>query len=408
MYYKELYDKLKSDFHINREQVALDNGSRLVTTRFRSPFARFLPNGRDLSNPLDRIFEGIYAFRDRFFYNEIDRILKIDDSRVRENHDFRYPLFTSDSREARKGAIILFHGLNEKDWSKYLPWGYELHKRTGKTVILFPIAFHMNRSVDDWSNPRMMAHVSNDRRKLFDEIAGSSLANAAISTRLQQLPQRFFWSGLMTYNDIMLLIKKIREDKIPCLDDDAKVDIFSYSIGAFLAQILMLANENDTFGASRLFIFCGGSAFNRMTPVSREILDSKANIALYSYYIEHLDIELKKDKRIAEYLNADHGAGQIFRALLNQTNMSELREERLKQSADRIKAVLLKNDTVIPPYESVNLLQGDDRSIPVEIDICSPEYPHSHIKPFHEADAHAEAADKFFDFVFSKASDLFS
>ena len=404
MYYTDLFNTLKESFHLNREQVSLDANTLLMTTRFRSPYARFLPDGKDSETPFDRIFEGIYSVRDKFFYNEIDRILKIDDSRIKDNHDFRYPLFTSKGGNAKKGAIIMLHGLNEKDWHKYLPWGYELHKRTGKTVILFPIAFHMNRALPEWSDPRMMAHVSNDRKKLFREIACSSLANAAISTRLQQLPQRFFWSGLMTYLDIMLLIRTIRNGKYRFLDPDASVDLFAYSIGAYLSQILTLSNEDGVFDDSRLFIFCGGSAFNRMTPVSREILDSKANIALYSYYIEHLDIELKKDKRLAAYLNDTKGAGLYFRAMLNQNLLENKREERLKLMSDRIYALLLKNDSVIPPYETINLLQGNDRSIPVKVEIKDPPYPNSHIKPFTENETYAAEVDAFFDEVFGKAA----
>ena len=60
--------------------------------------------------------------------------------------------------------LLLFHGLNEKDWDKYLPWAHALARATGKAVLLFPTAFHMNRAMGHWSDHRCMHRASQERR----------------------------------------------------------------------------------------------------------------------------------------------------------------------------------------------------------------------------------------------------
>ena len=60
-------------------------------------------------------------------------------------------------------------------------------------------------------------------------------------------------------------------------------EVITYSIGCLLAEILKLANPKGYFTQSRLCLFCGGPVFDRLSPVSKFILDSEANVALYSY-----------------------------------------------------------------------------------------------------------------------------
>ncbi|NCB08163.1 MAG: hypothetical protein EOM73_08375, partial [Bacteroidia bacterium] len=62
-----------------------------------------------------------------------------EDSKIEENRQFNYPVFVPGQGKNNR-AIILLHGLNERDWTKYLPWGEYLAKNTQRTVILFPLA----------------------------------------------------------------------------------------------------------------------------------------------------------------------------------------------------------------------------------------------------------------------------
>lgn len=75
------------------------------------------------------------------------------DDRIQENKSFSYAIFTPSGRKKNNEAIILLHGLNERTWEKYLTWAEYLTHTTGKPVILFPIAFHMNRTPGLWAIP---------------------------------------------------------------------------------------------------------------------------------------------------------------------------------------------------------------------------------------------------------------
>jgi len=388
--------------------LSLPDGKTQLTFRsFTSQGRSLLPDG-SRGTVLEKISAGFDAVKERLFYKEIDRILHMDDSKVRENTTFRYPLFLPLRAEA-PGVILLLHGLNEKQWDKYLPWAYTLSRQTGYAVLLFPIAFHMNRSPGEWSDPRLMNRVSKDRQKLFPNVVDSSLANAAISTRLHQLPQRFFWSGLATFYDITCLISSLRKGEVPGIRRDAPVHFFAYSVGAYLAQVLFLTEEPRMEEKSRLFIFCGGAAFNRMNPVSREIVDSEANIAVYSFFIEHLEKELENDPQLSRYFNDPRSPGHAFRMMLHQNRMSDIRELKLRTLSGRIRALVLKQDTVVPPYETVNLLRGNDREIPLSVDIKDPPSAYSHIKPFSEGITRKDpAVESFFSEVFDTASLFFT
>jgi hypothetical protein len=78
------------------------------------------------------------------------------DSGEKENQNFRYAVLTPAKNRMFSEAIIMLHGLNERNWSKYLPWAYQLVLQTQKPVILFPIAYHINRSPLTWICPRLM------------------------------------------------------------------------------------------------------------------------------------------------------------------------------------------------------------------------------------------------------------
>ena len=326
-------------------------------------------------------------------------MLDMHDSDVKDNVSFKYHIFSPVSAKEAKKIVLMFHGFNEKNWYKYLPWAKHIVDTTGKAVVLFPIAFHMNRAPQEWSDTRLMYKVSNRRKELFPDIIHSSLSNAAISTRIHAKPQRFLWSGLQTYYDVIQFMSEYKSGLHPFIMPDAEVDIFAYSIGAFLAEILMMTNHDHYFDKSKLVMFCGGPVFNRLSPVSKFILDSQANVALYSYIIEHLDSHLRKDVKLRRYL-CEHPEGKSFRSMLNYGVMSDLREERLRAMCNRLLAVTLKQDTVVPPYEVVNTLQGKFRDIPVRVDMLDLPYPYKHEDPFPALEKISDEVDAGFKYVF--------
>jgi len=323
-------------------------------------------------------------------------ILKVDDSKIQENILFTYPIFKPFTLEKSNEVIILLHGLNEKSWEKYLPWAQKLVELTGKTLILFPTAFHMNRAPKYWSDPRLMNKACKERKTLFPRVVNSSFANVAISTRLQFLPQRFLWSGLQTYYDIHQLIKEIRDGKNPQIEKDASIDFFSYSVGSFLAEILFMADEQEYFKNSRLCMFCGGPLLNRMSPASKFILDSEANVAIYSYFIEHLEIELKRDARLAHYFGKEHPVGQVFKCMLDYNKIISFREKILKMIGRRVSALALQKDEVVPAIEVELSLHGHNGKIPIKVKSYDFPYEYDHVIPFPAREKDKDEIYKWF------------
>ena len=350
-----------------------------------------------------RTFDGTQPTGEMERYLPGDESLLVPDCDIESNARYRCLLMEVVGTQPR-GVILLLHGLNEKLWDKYLPLALGLAQRTGKSVLLFPIAFHMNRTPASWSDVRRMARVAAERQAQFPSIAGSSLANAAISTRLHTLPQRFFWSGFQSYEDILAILRTIRAGEFAGLSADVGIDIFAYSIGGFLSEILLMGDEEGLFTRSRLLLFCGGPTLDRMNPTSRYILDSEASIAVYAFFNQHLESEFRRDPRLAHYFGEGHAAGRAFRSMLSYHTLREEREQRFSALADRVHAIALRNDTVIPPGEVINTLQGINRDIPIPVDILDADFPCSHVNPFPHGSAHSTAVDRAYRSVMDTAA----
>ncbi len=407
MTYKEKSKNLAEHFNLVDEIIEIPGGEvEIRNIKFSSDSWKLLPGANEYYCEKHNLkFIESNNSRDEITFQQYPEFLKHDDIHIQENNEFVYTIFRKVNDKKAGSVIFLFHGLNEKHWNKYLPWAEKLVEETGKTVILFPIAYHMNRSPQEWSNSRLMNNVTNLRRKHSPSIANSTFANAAISARIQMIPQRFFWSGLQTFYDVVKLVQQIKANENSMVEANASIDFFSYSIGSFLGEILMMTNPKDLFNDSRLFMFCGGPTLDRMSPNSKFILDSDATIAIYSFYTERLESELKMDKRIAHYFNGEHKSGSYFRSMLSYKKLKGLREKRFNELSNRIYAAALKNDEVIPPNEVVNTLKGDYRDIPVQVDILDFPYNYSHINLFPD-DQDEVLVDKAFNKIFGTATEF--
>jgi hypothetical protein len=409
MKYGEMYFLLKKRFNQNDDVIDIPEfGAKIVNCTFTSAGHRFLPGAQHYACA-DHAMEfseepgnGPTGKTDLHVEG-----LSVPDAHFTDNSEFRYSIFLPTTGKKPAQTILLFHGLNERYWFKYLPWAVRLLELTGSAVCLVPIAFHMNRAPLDWSNPRKMALVAEARRNLFPSIEGSSFANAAISARLHSIPQRFFWSGVQTYDDIIQLVGAVRRGDHPYLDSGCRLNIFAYSIGSFLSEILLMADEGGMFTRSKVFLFCGGPTFDRMYPVSKYIIDSEVLIALYAFFVEHLENECKIDRRLAHHFNEGHPAGLWFKAMLSIRTLKAVREARFAELADRIMAVPLRKDTVIQPGEVLNTLQGDFRNIAVPVQIMDFDYRYLHVNPFPEHGVPAGEVDRAFNRVFELAASYF-
>ncbi len=405
MTYLKTYDILYRKFNTNQERIEIPElGIEIHNLDFKSEHFNILP-GEDgyFCKKHDVSFNNEYKFAVKGFPKHLNDIINLKDSKIKENISFTYPIIRRLGKND-KNSIILFHGLNEKSWEKYLPWGRELCLRTKKNIILMPMAFHMNRTPEIWSNPRIMHEVSKWKTQNYPKTSSSSLANAALNMRLQFMPQRFLWSGLQSYYDVIELVKQIKTGNHPIIDSSAKIDFFSYSIGSFLAEILMMRNHDTMFNESRLFNFCGGPILSRTNPVSKYILDSEANIAVYSFFIENLESEIKRDKRLAHYFGSSHPVGEVFRSMLDYQKKKEFRESKFRELSKRIMAIGLKKDMVIPPFEIINTLKGEDRKIPIKIKVLDFDFAYDHVVPFPRNEKIEKKVDKAFKQVFKIAA----
>ncbi len=326
----------------------------------------------------------------------------VADAEIAENRTWWYEMLAPPGAEAADGVIIMLHGLNERSWAKYHPWAADLVRRTGKTVVLWPIAFHMQRSPASWSHPRRMSAVLRRRQDTHPGLSDASHANAALSARLESDPARFFWSGLQSCDDVMQLVRTIRAGGHPAIAADATLDLFGYSIGASIAQLLLLANPEALFSDARALLFCGGATLERSCLRSRYILDSAAVDALHTCYLRDLDAQCVRDAHFRRHLH-ERDAGRWFRAMLDSAGLREQREGGFRRLVGKLCAVALVQDQVVPAEAVRHTLQGEGGDIPHPVHILDFPFPYSHIAPFSANPKHAAEADEAFRAVFDLA-----
>ncbi len=292
---------------------------------------------------------------------------------VCENERFDYPVFIHSRTKQYKDVILLLHGLNERSWHKYLPWAEYLCQKTGKAILLFPIAYHVNRSPVTWTNPRFLQKIIELRRKLNGHDRSLSLANVALSERLSDNPYRFYNSGRQSYFDIVRLITEIKQGKHPLFAKETKVDVFAYSIGAFLSQVLFLANPNGYFSESKLFMFCGGGVFSSMYGQSRSIMDKTSFEKLLEYY----QAGFWKEKMA---MNTGDDVLKAFYSMITFDNSKDTRIDTFRQMKQRIGGISLALDKVMP-YTGVVAALGHDCASR-NITLIDLPYDYTHEAPF--------------------------
>ncbi len=352
MDYFQTYNLLKSTYNLNDCEIGVPESDIVI---HNIPFtSEPIPNEAETSALRfdKKIFNALLKYYLRFNTYSNDYLfhsLNERDENIGENNSFTYILMKKKSAEKSNSFIFLFHGLNERSWEKYLPWAFDLVKNTGKPVLLFPLAFHMNRDPRFWSDPRLMKEVSSERMRLFPDLQLSSFANAALSIRLQFSPSRFLLSGVQTFNDIVRFMKSVRQGDHPHFHKHATADIFGYSIGAFFSEILMMSNPGGLFDGSKMFLFCGGPTLDLMNPVSKAIIDSETALALKNFYIDTNGADFLKDEMISAVLDKFEEGGKVFKSMLSYRKLKSYRAEKFKKFQHRSMIVALQKDAVMRP-----------------------------------------------------------
>ncbi len=295
------------------------------------------------------------------------------DEEIHENKNFRYHVMMPARVEKARNVVIMLHGLNERYWTKYLPWAASVVEATGHAVVMFPLAFHMNRAPAQWADPQRMAQLSRERKRTLPTLTSSSFVNAAISARLCEQPERFISSGLESYYDLIKLVETIKSGLHPAIDKDATIDFFTYSIGTLLGDLVMMANMSGYFSASRHVSFCGGPVVSGLHPESKFILDSEA--------VRKLGECLLSREWLEVLLSDDTEFEKAFRCMLDYGVGSREREERLRGMGARRYVIALADDRVVTVNEIRNTFKKNVNN-GITVDIMQYTYSYQHEQPF--------------------------
>ncbi len=285
------------------------------------------------------------------------------DCGLKDNLEFRYPLLRSHGEQARsRHLIILLHGLNERSYSKYVPWAYQLWRQTGAAVALFPLSFHVNRVEPNWGR-ELKQHLA--RRQEVPRNENVHAFNCVLSERLDTHPERFFWGGLQSYGDVTDLVRQIRAGEHPYVDPAAQIDLLGYSAGGYLSLGLMLGDEDGLFKDSRCVLFASGAVLRSTHLSTRLIMDMACEISLMKLYVRFT--QRLATPRLAHWLE-EHEEGRWFRALFGEESERARLEARLKEISPRLVAIANSNDDVIPAGAVLNTLQGLHRDTGVRVE----------------------------------------
>jgi hypothetical protein len=147
-------------------------------------------------------------------------------------------------------------------------------------------------------------------------------------------------------------------------------------------MIIKMANPYGFFTQSKVFCFCGGMTIDRMFPISKYIMDAQATIKMQSVFTELLSSDFKFDTRLKHYQDDDlHPQESWFKKMLRYNYFQKERKKEFRKSVSG-KSLCFEKDTVAPPMEALNTLQGGYRNINVEVEIKDFPFDYSSYGPF--------------------------
>jgi hypothetical protein len=288
----------------------------------------------------------------------------IGDCAVAENLEFRYPFLRGHQpgQERSRHVIVMLHGLNERSWSKYVPWAFQLWRTTGASVALFPLSFHVNRVLPTWGRGQEALLA---RRRQLPGNESAHPFNCVLSDRLEAHPERFFWGGLQSYRDVLGLLRLIRSGAHPTIHPEAQVDLLGFSAGGYVALGLMLGDEDGLLSQTRCVLFESGAAMRNTQLTSRLIMDLACDVALMKLYVRFTP--RLANPRLLHWLT-HHEEGRWFRAIFGEETERLRFEARLKELAPRLLAISNVSDLVIPAGAVFNTLKGKHRDTGVRVE----------------------------------------
>jgi hypothetical protein len=379
MEYFECYQILKDNFNLSSEVIHIPDNEMIIRN-------------------FDFHSEGI---KDELWPPE-----SIEKNPITENLNFRYPVFIPHPESQHRKAIFYLHGLNERNWLKHLPGAMLLAERTGNPVILFPLSYHINRGLPEWTDTRKMSGPLELRRQTFTHLQEASVFNLSLSERLTEKPLRFFTSGYQSARDMLKLKKQIFDGLHPLFEKGTGADIFAYSISCMMMQVLMLSDPEDFLPDTKIVFFAGGSLFSQMNGVSKYIMDSIAFDGIWRFYREiiskagnSVDLESWFEK---------NRFGRAFTWMLGYGRYDIEREKSFQSYHSNLFILALKNDLVIP-LNGIRLAFGEKFSRSGRIRVVDFPYPYIHENPFPVISRKIEhEVDQAFRSVFVPVAEFFN
>lgn len=350
MAFAENYMKLKSAFDLRPDEASLPEGD-LVLKNFS--FNSSLPHWVEYS-PEDNLIEG--------------------------NFHFRYPVIMPSNLKKASRVIIFLHGLNERSWHKHLSGAGMLAEKIKCPVIMFPLSFHINRGLPEWTDYRKMAEPLQSRRIKYPGLNEASVINIAMSRRLTENPGRFIVSGFQSITDLISLVQQIREGRHPLFEAGTEADLFAYSISCMMLQSLMISDQGDVLHNSRIVMFAGGSLFSQINGISRFIMDNVAFQTIRSFYLRTLDKRNNFLKGLRP-LFMEHKFGKAFRTLISGEKFKKEREQGIGNYHDNLLVLALQKDHIMP-VQGIRTAMGERFCRSENFRILDFPYPYTHENPF--------------------------
>jgi len=304
----------------------------------------------------------------------------MEDCHIGENIRFRYPVFLPDNRQKHDQVIIFLHGLNERTWYKHLAGAKFLAENTGKAVIMFPLSYHINRGLPEWTDARKLAGLLERRKRKYPGIKEASVANLVLSERLTDYPERFFISGFQSAMDLIRLLREIKAGAHPLFSAGTHADFFAYSISCMLLQSLMISNPDNLLDKSKIVFFAGGSVFSHMQGTSKYIMDSVAFETIRKFYAGIAKRTVSMAKEFRPWFT-EHQYGMAFKAIMSPESLRKVRVKNMAFFQDRLMVIALRNDKVIP-VEGIREATGDKFFRSGKFSIVHFPYDYTHENPF--------------------------
>jgi Family of unknown function (DUF6051) len=286
------------------------------------------------------------------------------DCDIEENLNFRYILIRGSEKPPRphRQVLIVSPGINERDWTKYIQWGHAIWQQNGVPVILFPLAFGIDRVYGGWL-PQVPASLA-----LRREIVGNEYEhnfNATISERLSAHSERLMWGAVQSCKDLIDFVRGIRLGENPLFARHARVDFFGYSAGGFISLTLLMENHERLFDDSRVCLFASCVAMRDLAPATPYILDRAAESALRRLYVDHFDT--LPNERMRHWLE-EHPEGRWLREFCGLRPNRTRSERRLREIATRVLGIANSNDHVFTYGAMLNALQGVKRDTGIRVE----------------------------------------